>query len=137
MEQRPAFEEIEHTADLALLIRGATLPELFTNAARAMFLQMGDVESVQPVVTRRVKVSGVDIESLLVAWLNQLLYLAETRHEVYTDWRIHFLSAFALRATVRGGPASGQITLIKGATYHNLAIEAGPQGYQATVVLDV
>lgn len=137
MAQLPAFEEIEHTADLALLIRGATLPELFANAARAMFLQMTDLESIQPLVTRRVRLSGVDVESLLVGWLNELLFLSDTRHEVYTDFDIRSLSAQALKATVRGGPSRGETRMIKGATYHNLAVRAGPQGFEATVVFDV
>ena len=137
MGGRPAFEEIEHTADLALLIRGATLPELFANAARAMFQQMSEQEPAAPRVTRRVRVTGVDVESLLVAWLNRLLSMSETRHELYTDFDVHFLSALALRATIRGGSSSGQTTLIKGATYHHLTVAESAEGFQATVVFDV
>ena len=137
MVRLPAFEELEHTADLALLIRGATLPELFVNAARAMFAQMTDREPGQPAVTRRVRVTGIDVESLLVAWLNELLFLSETKREVYSGFQIHSLSARELRATVNGGPSVEVNLLIKSATFHNLTVEASPEGFQATVVLDV
>ena len=39
-----AIEELEHTADLSIRVRGRDLAELFVNAARGMFGLMADLE---------------------------------------------------------------------------------------------
>jgi SHS2 domain-containing protein len=131
------YEEVEHTADLALRIRGRTVPELFANAAYAMFDRMANLERVPLTATRRLRVSGLDLEGLLVSWLNELLFLQETRHEIYREFTIHSFTMTSLQASVSGGPAQDQHTIIKGATFHNLAIEPTAEGYVTTVVFDV
>jgi SHS2 domain-containing protein len=111
--------------------------ELFANAAYAMFSQLVDVERIVASVQHVVKVEGVDYESLLVNWLDELLYLHETRGEVYSAFDIHKLSPRRLRATVHGGHTEDIYTIIKAATYHELAIDKTDQGYAATIIFDV
>ena len=43
------FEEVPHTADLAIRVWGRDMAELFVNAAYGMACQLGDPESVTPV----------------------------------------------------------------------------------------
>jgi len=131
------YEQLEHTADLALRIYGRDLRELFANAAYAMFSQLADVEHIASTAQQVVRVEGADRESLLVNWLNELLYLHETRGEVYSTFEIHELSPTSLRATVRGQKSEDIDTIIKGATYHDLSINQTASGYVATVVFDV
>jgi len=137
----PFFEQLEHTADLALRIYGRDLRELFAHAAQAMFSQVADMTCTSKpgdaTVQRQVAVQGLDYESLLVNWLNELLYLHETQREVYTVFNIVQLSLRRLKAVVRGGPSQAVHTMIKAATYHQLAIERTAEGYAVTVVFDV
>jgi len=84
-----------------------------------------------------VEVQGSDSESLLVNWLNELLYLHETEQQVYTDFDIQELTSTCLKATVFGGETQEVQLIIKAATYHNLSIRQTKSGYQATVVFDV
>ncbi len=134
---RARFEEVEHTADLALRIHGRTLRELFANAAYAMFSQLADLDRIVPTVTREVTVEGIDYESLLVNWLNELLYLQDTRSEAYASFQIHRLSRRQLQATVCGGKTESIHTLIKATTYHGLSIDKIQGRYTSTVVFDV
>ncbi len=130
------FEEIEHTADWAFRAFGATLPELFENAARALFSLEGAAE--QPTtVTRDVEVEGIDYESLLVNWLSELLFLQETRGETYHHFTIAAVTPTSLSAQIEGGPAGPLNKYIKAVTYHNLEIKQTPEGWQATKVVDV
>jgi SHS2 domain-containing protein len=131
------YEQLEHTADLALRIRGRNLQELFANAAYAMFSQLADVDHIVPTVQHLVRIEGTDREALLVNWLNELLYLHETQGQVYSAFDIHELSPHSLRATVRGDQSEDIHTIIKAATHHDLAINETPEGYVATVVFDV
>jgi SHS2 domain-containing protein len=134
---RPYYEQLEHTADLALRIYGRDLRELFVAAAYAMFSQLADVGRIQPVVGEPVSVEGTDYESVLVNWLNELLYLHETRKHVYSVFDITELSPQSLKATVRGEQTTDVYTIIKAATYHDLAVSETADGYTATIVFDV
>ncbi len=130
------FEELEHTADWAFRAYGRDLPELYENAAYALFALEG-VRDDRATIAREVQVSGIDYESLLVNWLSELLYLQETRGETYTRFTIESLQPTALRAKVEGAPSGPLNKFVKAITYHNLKIEQKPEGWQATVVVDV
>jgi SHS2 domain-containing protein len=96
------FEEVEHTADLALKVYGHSLKEVFINAACGLFSLMADLESLSPSVSREVHLEAPDRESLLVDWLNELLYLHEVEEEIYTRFEIEALSPTALSAIIWG-----------------------------------
>lgn len=135
------FEEIPHTADWSFRAFGRNLNELFENAAFAMFAMEGtippDAATRTPEVTRTIQASGIDHESLLVSWLNELLYLQDLNHETFYRFQVQALSPRALSAAASGISNRNIEKLIKAATYHNLKIEQTPEGWQAVVVVDV
>jgi len=130
------YEEIDHTADWAFRAFGRDLVELYSNAAYALFALEGALDT-QSTLTREVRVEGVDREALLVNWLNELLYLQETQHETYQRFELSELSETKLRATIHGAPASPTTKFIKAVTFHDLKIIQTPEGWQATIVVDV
>lgn len=130
-------EEIEHTADWALRVRGRTLKGLFANTARGMAMLVADLDTVEPSVERRVELEEFDLETLLVSWLSELLWFNEQSGAVFVRYEIQELTPTRLAATVWGGPASGQWKHIKAVTYHNLNISTTDDGYEVTVVFDV
>jgi len=130
------YERIEHTADLAIRVTGEDLPQLFVNAAAALF----DMMTEPPAVVDRqheVVVESVDLEGLLVDWLNQLIFMHEVRGETYTRFEITAFSPGELRATVYGGPTSRKLKTIKAATFHALIVAETETGAQAQIVFDV
>src|SRR5256885_13017328 len=74
------YEEIEHTADVGIRAYGSTLNELFANAAEGMFSLIADLDSVKPVGAVEVLLAAEDVETLLLRWLSELLYIHETQH---------------------------------------------------------
>ena len=131
------YEEIEHTADLAMRAYGRDMRELFANAAYGMFSLMADLEDLTPKRTREVHLEAPDQEALLVDWLNELLYLNEVRGEVYCSFEIHALSPTEISATVGGDEAEGVTKVIKAATFYDLEIVRTEDGYAATITFDV
>ncbi len=132
------FEEVEHTADWAFRARGADLQQLFAGAARAMFeLQARQELSAAEAIEREVEVQGFDRETLLVNWLNELLYLQETHGETYSEFNISEISETRLRARIGGRHAPGATRMIKAVTFHGLQIKRTADGWEATVVVDV
>ena len=128
------FEEVRHTADVAIRVWGTSLEELFRSAAAGMFVTMGTMGKGE--IERRVALEAGDLETLLVDWLSELLYLSETRGELYTDFEVQIEPAWQLEATVRGycGDVTGD--KVKAVTYHGLSIKQADGNYTAIVVFD-
>ena len=131
------FQEIEHTADWAFRAHGRDLAQLFVNAARGMFELQASAGSGETSVARGVAVSGVDRETLLVNWLNELLYLQETQHETYSRFEVLQISDTHLQARVHGRPSPTEGKLIKAVTFHNLEVRRSEDGWEASIVVDV
>ncbi len=137
MGSQPNFVEVEHIADWAIRVRGATLPKLFVNAAVGMYSLVADLPSVTLTDERAIEVKGVDAEALLVNWLNELIYHTEMDGEVFGEFRIESFEPTHLRATVRAGRGIELKKQIKAVTFHNLQIVLSGDGYEVTLVFDV
>lgn len=132
------FEEVEHTADWALRIRGATLKELLINAARGMnSLLVSPHAPIRTEIEEHIELEAGDAESLLVDWLSELAYWAEVEGIIFGEFNIYRITPTHLKAVVRGGYAPNLQKHIKAVTYHNLHIIETNEGLEATVVFDV
>lgn len=132
------FEIVEHTADWSLRIWGSDLAELFQQAAVGMgFLMVGDLTAVSLHTTRTLNLTTFDSESLLVEWLSELAYLAESEYLIFREFDIQTISATRLVATATGGKVTQIDKDIKAVTYHNLAIVETAVGWETTIVFDV
>jgi SHS2 domain-containing protein len=132
------FEEVEHTADRALRISGINLRELMISAAQGMTqLMVGNASKISTEIEKSIELQAVDAESLLVEWLSELAYWAETEMLIFKKFRITDVSATRLQATVSGGKAAELEKHIKAVTYHNLEIIQTPKGLEVTIVFDV
>jgi protein archease len=132
-----SFEEIEDTADRAFRVQGRNFAELLENAARAMSSMDRLGLSGDASVVRTIKAEGMDRETLLVNWLNEILYLEQTHGVVYDRFQILESSNLHLHARLDGRQAGGSVSHIKAATFHDLAIKQTPEGLEATIVFDV
>ncbi len=130
------WQEIDHTADLALHIWADDLPDLFITTARGTFALVADLAQVRPERAVAVTLDALDVEMLLVDWLNELLYQNEVNGLVFTEFSFESLSPTHLQATVYGGPAPERLGYVKAATFHNLVVQQTPQGYETEIVLD-
>ena len=134
------FEILDHTADVGVAAYGATPEELFANAALGMFSIVGDPDKVVPREEREVHVRSDDVESLLAAFLAELLYLFEVGHFMPHRTTVQAVSDHEVRATVHGEPVSpvhDLTTDIKAVTHHGLRVEKRDDGWRATVLFDV
>jgi len=131
------FEEVEHTADRALRIGGQNLAELFMNAALGMNSLMGSAAGGGTAVAKKIELEAIDAESLLVAWLGELAFWAETESLVFTQFEFLRISPTRLSAVARGGCVAALEKHVKAVTFHNLEIRPGAAGLTTTVVFDV
>jgi len=138
MPAEQGFSEVAHTADLALKIDGQTISELFVHAAKGTaWLTRCDHSPDSRPEQHELTLQSPDIESLLVSWLNELLYLIFERHLLPEAYKLHELTPFSLRATVSGVTPCKARREVKAATFHDLVVSETPSGYQAVVVFDI
>lgn len=136
--QNRGFEEIEHTADRALHIRGRNLKQLLLSAAQGMnSLMIPDVSKLPTRIKKKVEIDALDAESLLVEWLSELAYWAETEMLIFSRFDLQTVTATHVRATLYGEYVQKLEKHIKAVTYHNLKIAKTDRGLEATVVFDV
>ena len=135
------FETFDHTADIGLIARGRTLEGLFANAAAGLVDLMVDPAGLREETPITVTVSAADPEALLVAWLNELLYLLDVRGFLPRRIRVTALSATTLKAELSGDtvdPARHVVRrMVKAATYHGLSLIRTNGVWEARVILDL
>jgi SHS2 domain-containing protein len=134
------FEVIEHTADIGIIARGSNLPALFSNAASGMLSLLIQTGALRQDITRDVRLEAADTETLLVQWLNELLYI------IYTEKLVLFKFDILIKGTSLVACCAGQeIELkshmfkreIKAATYHDLRIVERDGEYSAQIIFDI
>jgi SHS2 domain-containing protein len=131
------FEELEHTADWSLRVHGRDLADLFQVAASAMLAACGARAGDGPLETRSATLDAPDGESLLVRWLEEVLYRLEPNGRCPVKFELALEGATRLKATWTEGPLLGVDKPIKAVTFHNLTIDETAAGAQATIVFDV
>jgi SHS2 domain-containing protein len=135
------YRTLAHTADLGLRIWGASLEELFANAGEALMGTITDRRRLRPRQRQEITVEAPDLEALLVAWLNHLLYLYDVEAFLGRDFAVREVSPEKLTATARGETFDPERhvskTAVKAATYHQLEIARTEDGWRATVILDL
>jgi len=138
---KKAFEIINHVADVGIVAYGSDAKELFSNAALALFSLITEPESIEEKLQLDLEVSSEDMDSLLVEWLNELIYLFDVERVLFNRFDIRSLTRNELDATCYGEGIDSikhKIKLgVKAATYHMLKLEQNRDGYKAQIILDI
>ena len=136
MTPETGFEEIEHTADWALHVWAPDMATLLETAAKGMN-HLTDLKLARKrMMVRDVVLEGVDRESLLVNFLNELLYYAEVDNTGFDHFEIH-LEGLLLTAAISGAEILSRKKEIKAVTYHNLEVRETERGLEVEIVFDV
>ncbi len=134
------FEIVDHTADVGIIAYGANISQAFTNAARALFSLITELDNVDEVVYRDIELVAPDQESLLVQWLNELIYLFDTENIIFKRFDITQLNSTRLKARSYGEKVDSARhklkTGVKAATYHMLKVDK-TNGCQVQVLFDI
>lgn len=133
------FEVLSHTADIGIIAYGSDMAEAFSNAARGMFSLIAELDSVGETERRDTRLSAPDRESLLVAWLNELIYLFDVENIIFKRFDITLVSETELQASSYGAKVDHRHKLkmgIKAATYHMVKIEEN-KGIRVQVLFDI
>ena len=134
------FEIVNHTADVGIIAYGANIKQAFANAAKGLFSLITELDDVQEVLHRDIEVTATDKESLLVEWLNELIYQFDTENIIFKRFDITELDNTRLKAKNYGEKVDSARhklkTGVKAATYHMLKVDKD-DGYKVQVIFDI
>ena len=134
------FEIVNHTADVGIIAHGANIKQAFANAAKGLFSLITELDNVQEVLQQDIEVTATDKESLLVEWLNELIYQFDTENIIFKRFDITELDNTRLRAKNYGEKVDSARhklkTGVKAATYHMLKVDKD-DGYKVQVLFDI
>jgi len=131
------FEEVDHTADWALRARGRDLADLCRQAAEGMIRLTGAEVGSEPTSIWEPDIRAADAESLLVRWLEEILFRMESQRLAVREMDLSTEAGPRLRGRVALGPLLHLGKAIKAVTYHGLKVQCDGSGCEATIVFDV
>jgi SHS2 domain-containing protein len=137
-----SYRFLEHTADMGLEATGATLEELFANAADGLReMIFGAHPTPLEQTSLDINLEGMDIEELLVSWLNEILYVFETQQFVPFSFQVKKVASTHMSASMFGrvfekNGFSVQRE-VKAVTYHQLTLEKTESGWLTRLFVDL
>ncbi len=135
------FEILEHTADIGLRARGPTAEAMFAAAAEALVSIAIETEDIRERERYPLHAAGDDLESLLVNWLSEVLYLVDGAQVAARRFEVrlaeHRSAEGAAWGERRDAARHRGKLVVKGVTYHQLRIAEDGGGWMCEVYLDV
>jgi SHS2 domain-containing protein len=139
-----AYRFLDHTAELVLELEAETREGVLAEAAVALG-ELLDPDTAGPVATRRVEATAPDDAALLAAWLEELVFLAETedfvpravRGAAVRDGSLQQSVAWRVAAGIAVGVIGAPRHLVKAVTYNELELRREGDRWVGRAVLDV
>jgi len=135
------YEFFDHTADIGIRAQGATLAELFVRLAHGLTELLAEDSKLTPRQARPIQLSATNAGSLLLAWLQELLFLFSTERFLPVEYGLEEVTETSLRGEVRGDtfdPARhAQGREVKAITRHLLEVRRRDGMWYGQVIVDI
>lgn len=141
MDAQP-YEILAHTADVAIRVHGRDMADLLRNAALAFYgVALSNESEIRSTLTRELSLDSVDDDTLLIDWINELIYRMDAEQLVFATFHFDELKPGRVVARAQGeylDRSRHRLTReVKAATYHMSHIQSTGQGLDARIILDV
>ena len=134
-----ASHRFEESDELRLVVRAESFPAAAAEAGRALAELAGQAEPSETPGNgwTEIEVGAGDRPALLVEWINELIFRAESEGWLGIDFQMLETSPNRLRAKVRGMSWPSRSFPVKAATLDRARVVDSPDGVTAEVTLDV
>jgi protein archease len=135
------YDYFDVEADVGVHAWGPDRADAFAHAALGVLALGVDPVDVQPTETRDVRAQAATLEELVVAWINECVYVYEVE-----GFAVHHVAVSRLADDVVHGVLHGEDldatrhrlgTVVKGVTHHHVAVADTPAGCDVRVSVDV
>lgn len=140
MPSKAGWEHFQHGADIGVRGFGATVAEAFEQAALALTAAVTDAP-IARLATVEVRSEAPDVDLLLVAWLDDVIYEMAVRNMLFGGFAVR-IDGERLDGRLSGEPVDvvrhAPACEPKGATYTELEVARRADGlWSAACVIDV
>ena len=148
-----SFELFDHTADIGIRARAATLPELATVMGDGLYAVIGELVpahgpargtaggSAGEPRELKIELHHADTAVLLRDYLDELLVLFDRDHRIATAANVSAFGEGRLEAMLETVLVDHERSVyqheVKAITYHELDIRPIPGGFEAAVIVDI
>jgi protein archease len=135
------YEYFEVEADVGIHAWAESAREAFAHAALATFALLVDPSEVTAAEIREVRAQGDTRESLLVAWINECLYVHDIEGFVVRSVDVDVCDERVVHGVLHGEEFDGARhrpgTLVKAATMHGVTVTERDGRWDVRLVVDV
>jgi SHS2 domain-containing protein len=134
------YEFFDHTADIGIRASGRDVAEVLTHLAQGLTELVAEDSDLRPVERRFIELQAPDAETLLLHWLQELLYWFSTDRFLPVRYALT-VTGTSLRGELVGerfDPARhAQGREVKAITRHGLRLAPRDGGWDAEVIVDI
>jgi len=135
------WEHFDVEADVGVRAWGPTRAEAFAQATVGVFALLVAPDEVQAREPREVRAQADGPQALLVAWIDECLYVHEIEGFVVRSTEMGVCSDTVAHGVLLGEPLDPSRhrvgAVVKGATYHGVAVEDRGGSHEVCVIVDV
>lgn len=133
------YEILEHKADIKFKITADNLNDLFEGALKGMAdILVLKEDLTEEKIEKNIKVSSLDLSSLLVDFLSEILTFSDIEDCVFNEVKINDLKNNKIEAKISGFKFKKLKEEIKAVTYHQSRVEQNKDGqWEAVVLFDI
>ena len=135
------WEHFDVEADVGVRGWGGTRGEAFAQATLGVFSLLVSPDEVEPRERREVRAQAESPEALLVAWIDECLYVHEIEGFVARSVEMTVCTDTLAHGVLHGeslDPERHRVgTVVKGATYHQVSVQVREGLHEARVIVDV
>ncbi len=132
-------------ADVAFEATGQSAEEMFISAGEALMnTQVKDLDSISATVKREFTLEKKDLETLLHAFLQELIYYKDADLLLFRDYKLKIEKSgngLGLTASLAGEPINPKkhelLVDVKAVSWHMFKVAHDSDGWKAFVILDV
>lgn len=137
----PSYELFDHTADMGIRVRAATLPELLAPAGEGLYAVIGNLVAGEEAEPAAFDIAGKESAELLRDYLAEVLTLFDRDARIVTSVDVAAFTesqlAVTLQTAIIDQRRSNLHREVKAITYHGLDVRVIPGGYEATLIVDI
>jgi SHS2 domain-containing protein len=135
------WEHFEVEADVGVRGWGDSRAAAVAQATLGVFALLVDPAEVEPREVREVRAQADGPETLLVAWIDECLYVHDIEGFVVREVEMTVCTDTLAHGLLHGEPldtARHRVgTVVKGATYHTVALSVREGVHEARIIVDV
>ena len=135
------WEHFEVEADVGVRAWGTSRVEAFAQATLGVFALLVTPDQVQALEDREVRAQADGPETLLVAWIDECLYVHEIEGFVVRGLELTVCTDTLAHGVLHGEPIDPARhrtgTVVKGATHHKVTVTVRDGVHEVRVIVDV